>query len=335
MSSPELPVWAWLACYVLAVVCAVSSLCLSFSPRGRSGSWIAVRTGLAFLVMLGVAYADLVAEDLVGDGEKVWLRFGLFTAGTAAVVALFRHQAWIGRRTWWRTWGRPATFLSISLIATVFIGVQFHRLANPVSNDATLSRLASAVRPTQIEQEMYGVTDLGRTIPLLQFEPTDGHFEASELIPEPFRARVIVADSAHSTANCHGWIFTGGQYLVQSRHVDSILEDNGYRIVSEAGVGDVIVYRDDAGVPIHTGIVKAVGREGFVLIESKWGALDTYYHLPDDQVYSMNYAFYRSSRDGHAIHLLMRSPSQPPLVGERGPEPEQPPALPSRPAVNG
>jgi hypothetical protein len=86
--------------------------------------------------------------------------------------------------------------------------------------------------------------------------------------------------------------------------VDDILKDNGYAIVDSPATGDLIIYRNPAGQPVHTGFVKAAGQNGFVLIESKWGPLGTFLHMPEDQVYSMTYAFYRSARDTHRLTIL-------------------------------
>lgn len=57
------------------------------------------------------------------------------------------------------------------------------------------------------------------------------------------------------------------------------------------------------GVPNHTGLVQAIGRNGFVLIESKWGQLDVYWHTPADQGYADHWEYWRSTRAGHRLDV--------------------------------
>ncbi len=66
-------------------------------------------------------------------------------------------------------------------------------------------------------------------------------------------------------------MFAGGEFIVRGAAVDQILQDNGYQAVNQPQPGDVIVYRDIDNHVLHTGVVKATGNDGFLLIESKWG----------------------------------------------------------------
>jgi len=95
---------------------------------------------------------------------------------------------------------------------------------------------------------------------------------------------------------CHDWTFFGGVHNARAEDVEEILDGFGYVAVYEPQVGDVIVYRDAAGTSIvHSGLVKAVGEKGFVLIESKWGDRGRYIHLPAVNGLSLNYGYYRSA----------------------------------------
>jgi hypothetical protein len=102
-------------------------------------------------------------------------------------------------------------------------------------------------------------------------------------------------------ANCHGRVFADGQAIIRGDSIDCILLENDYRPVESPEPGDLIVYRDSGGAVLHTGVVKAVGREAFVLIESKWGVYGTYLHESRQQSYSPIFAFYRSPRRGHRL----------------------------------
>ncbi|MFO0816404.1 MAG: hypothetical protein U1A77_00600 [Pirellulales bacterium] len=341
MSPPDLPLWVWLGYYALAIVCVLAAVWLVVRPRERSRGWMWVRIGLAALLVPLVTQADSLIESSVTEEFRVWVRLGAFSLAVASVLGLFAQDNWFGRYAWWWRWGRSTTMIGLALTASIFLGYRFHHSMSADTAWPTLDRITEATRPPLVVDEMFGVTDLGRRIPLLKFDVQWSDAaeglppESLDLIPEGYRARVIVAESDQSPANCHGWVFTGGQYLIKGEYVDAILQDNGYEIITTPSVGDVIIYRDDMGIPIHTGLVKAVGNDGFTLIESKWGALETYYHLPNDQVYSRSYAYYRSPREGHSIHLIMRNPLTPfdpaAELDENAPRPEPP----RKPAVNG
>src|SRR5262249_28326895 len=104
--------------------------------------------------------------------------------------------------------------------------------------------------------------------------------------------------------NCHGWVFAAGKFWVKGQEVQAILDDNGYREVSTPRPNDVAVFRDDVGNILHTGLVRTASEDGLILIESKWGTLGRYIHMPQDQVYAASCSYYRSSRQSHALHGL-------------------------------
>ncbi len=89
--------------------------------------------------------------------------------------------------------------------------------------------------------------------------------------------------------NCWGWTFTcGSAWMNDPIDVDNVLSDNGYAQITPAHSapakpGDVIVYRDDRGEVLHTGIVRevdpATGQP--TLVESKWGPWGRYLHPPE------------------------------------------------------
>lgn len=131
------------------------------------------------------------------------------------------------------------------------------------------------------------VTDRGRDVHL--GEPAGGPWpveslwaaEARQLREYGLAGRVIQVAPADWSYNCHGWVFTGGHYLLPDGDVEPILRDNGYTPVEQPAVGDVAVYRDERGDVCHTGRVWAVGEGGQVLLESKWAYMGRYLHPPD------------------------------------------------------
>jgi hypothetical protein len=106
--------------------------------------------------------------------------------------------------------------------------------------------------------------------------------------------------------NCHDWTFAGGpSHLLDNYSVEQILETYDYEPVTHPQVGDIIVYRNGARGIMHSGVVRAVGEKGFVLIESKWGDLGRYVHPPELTGYSDHYSYY------HSPHPVMNPSSSP------------------------
>lgn len=100
--------------------------------------------------------------------------------------------------------------------------------------------------------------------------------------------------------NCHGWVFSE-QHIVRCEDVPTILNDNGYELITEPQLNDLVVYSGQSGLVVHTGVVCGFLAGEKVLIESKWGVAGRYVHLVDEQPYSQDYRFYRSPRDGHKL----------------------------------
>ena len=144
------------------------------------------------------------------------------------------------------------------------------------------------------------VTDRGRIVPVFRVKDNLSSDTAEEW---QFPATDVAAEAMHS--NCHGWVFTRGRYIVNTRGVEMILADNGYEVVTSPRPGDVIVYRDAAGTIVHSGLVRAAER-GQVWVESKWGVGQRYVHQPEDQSYSTSFAYYRTTRDPEWLRYRAR-----------------------------
>lgn len=155
-------------------------------------------------------------------------------------------------------------------------------------------------------------TDRGRPVVLFTTanRPASAYatrlWEETALKTRSLSLQVIKTAGADSCANCHGWVFAGGDFVIQNEQVHSILEDNGYLPVSIPQAGDLIIYRTETGQIIHSGIVRLSSHDPLMLVESKWGMFGRYVHHPDNQPYGTNYTFYRSQRRGHTLHGLDR-----------------------------
>jgi hypothetical protein len=116
--------------------------------------------------------------------------------------------------------------------------------------------------------------------------------------------------------NCHGWVFTGGRYLLGGPEVELILRENGYQEVQVPEPGDVVIYRQGEHT-LHTAVVRYVAEGQPVLVEGKWGPLGVYLHPADKSCYGTEYTFYRSERPGHLLSG----------IGDPAPKTEQPPMV--------
>lgn len=168
-----------------------------------------------------------------------------------------------------------------------------------------------AVRPSP------AFTDAGRPLPL--YRP------AEEADPEALRSADAYAIEAwglgehairtgppSQDCNCHGWVFADGRYWVRGEDVPHILRDNGYRVVADPRPGDLIIYGEggEGQAVSHSGIVRAAGPGGPVLVESKFGKAGRFIHAPDAVRYGASYTYYRSGREGHRLRLSGESPPE-------------------------
>lgn len=296
----------WILISLLAALNLAAIMMLVGLPRLVTG-----RTHLAIRILLGITLLALVSE-MLNEGLARFEALGLighdwllFVIAGGLLAAHRLERGWL-QRAWWRRWGSPLLVLTLGAIALGGSFWRFHVHGLEVHQEWLPEDGPVVPRLVSIPNAV-AVTDSGHELPLFQFDvPTDGVLTDAETLGGDIGDKVILVEGSESTANCHGWVFTDGHYMIPSQWVDTILKDNGYELVEEPQVDDLIIYRNAGGVPVHTGVVKATGKEHFVLIESKWGGMPTYLHLPSDQVYSSQFSYYRSRRAGHLVHIAAR-----------------------------
>jgi hypothetical protein len=175
--------------------------------------------------------------------------------------------------------------------------------SDPDFDFGSAARLDAEAAPALDPAPRSALTDRGRSIPIFtRPELGERASQAEQRMTAPFALALIRTAGPDHASNCHGWVFAGGKYWVRGGCVESILEDNDYQKVEQPQVGDVVVYRDEEGEVTHTGLVR-VASEGLLLVESKWGFLGRYLHTPAEQPYGQSWAFFRTPRDGHVLHL--------------------------------
>jgi len=193
------------------------------------------------------------------------------------------------------------------LVAATMSGWSYHRI-HVRSNELIFSGLEVTL-PGNVEPDFGAVamTDEGTNIPLYRVAVEESVFgtyaSKSEEKYADFGNALIRRKEADRMANCHGWVFTAGRFLLKGNDVDRILCDNHYYVVSVPKPRDIVIYRNEAGAILHTALVQAVLSDGTVITESKWGVDQRFLHLPTVQPYSQLFEYYRTARPTHLIQI--------------------------------
>lgn len=243
----------------------------------------------------------------------------------AVAMAVLAGSGWVHRRA--AALGamcrRPATrwgAVAVCGLATVVGSVVRFESAEQAFIDAETADLefALARQPHRPTERARAVTDRGTQVVLKEPEAP----RAPETLASPeekflhsthLDEQVIRCAGPSDVSNCHGWVFTGGQFLLSGDDVDLILKENGYTETHEPHPGDVVIYRQGGAVS-HTALVRYVTEGQPVLAESKWGTLGVFLHPTDKSPYGTEYTFYRSPRRGHLLTGL-GGPNPAPTAG--------------------
>ena len=200
--------------------------------------------------------------------------------------------------------------LGLSLVASRYLASQVLKSLDEQEEAAAVDLEDVPILSAQ------AVTDKGRSVPLFHFKVHSSAAEAERFIhaDEKELSQFIRLCDASPTANCHGWVFTSGQYGIRDPEIAGILTDNAYAEAAEAREGDLAIYAIDNHIT-HSGVVRVVNKQGPVLVESKWGPFGVYLHAVEQQPFPGKCKFYRSSRRDHL--LVLRSPPTENAVGSQ------------------
>ncbi len=294
---------------------------------------------------LGLMLAGGVNLVLGAGGRRAWLRVPLTAALAGAIVAVM--AAFSGEELATRTAGILAAVLLTAFLvgsdklshwvataggflrrpaprwAVVALGglvvlfgsglafdVEDQSRAEQALQDLDLEAGRSPTRPSE---SGCAAAELGT--PVILKEPLQlrdpkflGGLEAKVLLSSGHATKVVRRGAAADHSNCHGWVFTGGKFLLSPDDVEQILKDNGYQAVQEPRVGDLVVYRQ-VGLVAHTAVVRYVTEGQPVIVEGKWGAMGVFLHPAEESCYGTEYTFHRSVRAGHLLVGLGGSPT--------------------------
>lgn len=280
---------------------------------GRSGRRVWLR-GVATLAVCGLVTAGLSAITRL----ELALRSGSILLGTLLIVTLL-GSAWFGRlvTSLVALFHKPAFrwgLVSFCGLGVVLGSALAFDQADELATEEAMKDLDLTIGrpPSHPTDRAHATTDRGNRIILK--EP-DAPREESELHdPEekslrgaPFHDQLIRRGGPTNHSNCHGWVFTGGKFLLSPDDVEMILKENGYHETPEPRSGDLAVYRKD-GTIAHTAIVCYVAEGRPVLVEGKWGVMGVFQHPANQSFYGTNYTFHRSARTGHLLVGLGGSP---------------------------
>ena len=183
---------------------------------------------------------------------------------------------------------RPAIRFGLATAAGIVMivaSVVAYEHADKAAMDADTANLELLVGGTSTRPSQHtSATDRGT--PIVLREPTalrDANYlsagEAQVLGSVDLGGRVIRHGPPGDTSNCHGWVFTGGRFLLTDSDVELILKENGYEEVVVPQTGDVVIYRAGGGIT-HTAVVRYVTEGQPVMVEGKWGLFGVFLHPP-------------------------------------------------------
>jgi len=268
-----------------------------------AAGWRAVLTGAGCGGVLGCVTAITDNMSVVVATAAV-MAVGVvpaLLAGSASLVELVRRAAALVVRPGVR-WG----LLAAIGVCTVVGSAAWYDVADAAHTDRDMYELGlDFFRPPLVSTDgAVARTDNGTPVPakLTSAPRADQAISDAErrfLQSSPFRDQMMRRRKADDGSNCHGWVFTGGQYWLEPGAVALILQENGYVDVTAPRPGDLVIYRANESIT-HTGVVRYVADEAPVLVEGKWGPMGGSGHPADRCPYGVP-TFYRSSRAGHLL----------------------------------
>ncbi|AWM40891.1 hypothetical protein GobsT_05450 [Gemmata obscuriglobus] len=273
---------------------------------GWRGGMVVLRTVLgaagcgAAVAALGTLTHRELAERAAAILAAALVVVNLFSSGwfhrrLAAAGALLRKPA-----------ARGAGLVVAGLAVVIGAAVWFDFADQQLTEDQTLDlEVVLGRQPNRPTERASATTDRGT--PVVLKEPQSPRAPETLSSPEERLLRdtklddqVIRHAGPSDEFNCHGWVFTGGKFLLSPDDVELILKENGYAEVAQPQPGDVVVYRNN-GTVSHTALVRYVAEGQPVLVEGKWGTMGLFLHPVDKSPYGTALTYHRSARRGHLL----------------------------------
>jgi hypothetical protein len=202
----------------------------------------------------------------------------------------------------------PMAIFLISVAELAGFAQATRQFSNTIAMQGCSSDVSNVGTPGKLVEKaaFRATTDSGIPVRLFERQITTNAFRAYlERCRESFAAiseRAMLRAKPFVQSNCHGWVFTQGQHILIGEDVELILKGNNYTEVSTPQANDVVVYRSNEGLILHTGVVRG-SLEGATIVESKWGIGALYLHIAEEQPYSQNLTYFRTARPSHSITI--------------------------------
>jgi hypothetical protein len=294
---------------VFLLIGAFYCVCSGLLIFGRKLNIVAF---IALIVAAGAA--PILAAEFVLDLPVNYLWIVSFEIAALFLVAFSRSSSLSNAAaTTARLVRTPVVLGGVLFLAGAGTVVYAWFQSDPPSGTSTFGQEPEleARRDYQLIDGLKAKTDRGSEIPLYQLANSSAETIAKGdqrlVAGMAQKDNLIRIAEASAQTNCHGWVFAGGLCWLSNDSVDVILMENGYQQVDSPSSGDIVIYRDDKGVPIHSGVVRSVWSEGRILVESKWGTLGTFVHFVEHTVYSNQWTFHRTQRPSHILRGLPQS----------------------------
>jgi hypothetical protein len=305
----------WIDPLLFAMSCLVGAslllaLWLGFGPRERSFA-LAGHILLGFVALIAACFAvaaRLGNQPLALHGSAsavVALYLLLVVVPSSWFLSCIRRAATMAchRR------GRWATILGL-LCSCPFLAVGLVWWELEPSGpwpELTADGIYQFENDSPLERNLSSIltTDCGRAVPTLKaatHTPALAAIQKRMLQSGDYQFGVIEMAMERQNCNCHGYVFTDGCYWIGGAEVNTILSDNDYYAVSQVQTGDLAIYRDRAGLVVHSGVVVGKSLQGVIFVESKWGRFGRFIHPADRHDYPETICtFYRSPRPNHLL----------------------------------
>ncbi len=301
-------------CVFAAVCVAVGLLGLLLGTGTRRKTRDRLEVGL-FLLLASLG----LGSWLLGAPALIWLPI-LGVVGTSLLLVSLRHFSLVHLGYLIQgTLARPiALWIGLFLVGIGTLVAQRLDLESQLVPDFVVESPdgPSADQLLQPVETQWAVTDTGRAVPLFTIPASTAAeiaFDDNPSMRRQLSLAMIRTGEVDLSYNCHGFVFAAGRYWVRGAGVELILQDNGYQPTTAPRPGDVVVYRDEQGVLVHTGLVRTILDADGVLIESKMGSCGRFIHGADRHPYPNTTAtYYHTRRGSHVLNGLegLRHPGQ-------------------------
>lgn len=304
-TTPEpMQLWLWLSmfvCWLSVAGLVVWGMFISRLETRRKIFSVAIALLFVPLISVLVSWTSLLSSGLQGTMTGFAYQMAIQGCG----VILFAVMATLVRSMWMNQKAGRVALAGVALVFAISGNAVGSRLYNQVCPDFWSAGSDDSNFRLVPDRGYAAFTDVGSAVMLYRCESMDLN-QAS--MPQErdygFGDRVMRISTPNTEANCHGWVFTEGKFLMRGNDVQKILADHRYRRVAKPVPGDLIIYRDAMGNILHTGVVRYINETGEPFVESKWGIQGHFLHRPQDQIYSQYYTYYHTERPSHVINVV-------------------------------